>query len=294
MKNKIAMSIVLCAFTLAMPLSAGALEIKLNNNDEVELNKVETKAKINASVQLQNNTENKNDNDNKKSEIKVEAKNNGDFWNWFKKFWRKEVKNENKVVMAVKISEDRTSAATSTANILWRTNIATKGYIKFNTNQDLVASSTKVAELSATANLEHKVILAGLTPNTTYYFLIGSADNSGNVTETRISHFKTRKIERIENAILRVLFSGTLKVEDSLANVIWVTNKPSTSKVWISTSSTVNTAGTPKVESADLSFFHNLALAGLAPSTTYYYTVSSTDSAGNTITASNSFTTVAE
>ncbi len=70
------------------------------------------------------------------------------------------------------------------------------------------------------------------------------------------------------------------------ATVSWTTNESATSLVWFSTSTPVTTANGLKVESLTLTKNHSLNVTSLTGTTTYYYLVSSKDSAGNTATSS--------
>ena len=66
----------------------------------------------------------------------------------------------------------------------------------------------------------------------------------------------------------------------------WLTNELANSKVWYSTSTpVVATTTTPVVSSSDYVTSHNINLAGLTATTTYYYLVSSADKSGNATTA---------
>lgn len=76
-------------------------------------------------------------------------------------------------------------------------------------------------------------------------------------------------------------------------HITWTTNEPANSRVYYSTTTpVVATSTTPNVFSASLVSDHDLTLTGLTASTTYYFTVESTDAADNTRTsAGHSFTT---
>lgn len=228
------------------------------------------------------------ENRNIRAQVNVELKNEKNFWKFFKHFSKKEIKKGN----VVKISEPRIVEATTTASIVWTTNVSTVGYIKFNTDKNAVASSTKITE--ASSDFGHKINLTGLIPNTVYYYIIGGTDSQGTVAESKIGHFKTKKIETVDSSLPKVLFSGTLKVGANIANILWVTDKPTTGKVWVSTTSPVVTTGTPTKTTAASSNYHNVEITGLATSTTYFYSVSSLDVLGNTVSATGSFVTTAQ
>lgn len=79
--------------------------------------------------------------------------------------------------------------------------------------------------------------------------------------------------------------------------IAWMTDEPATSKVYYSTSSSidVDADGTLFVSSNGLSTDHELDITGLAASTTYYFVIESADEAGNeAYSAEGSFVTDAE
>jgi thermitase len=73
------------------------------------------------------------------------------------------------------------------------------------------------------------------------------------------------------------------------AAITWMTDEPSDSRVDYGTSTSYGAS----VSDAALVASHSLTLPGLAPATTYYYQVSSRDTAGNLATQTGSFTTTA-
>jgi len=78
--------------------------------------------------------------------------------------------------------------------------------------------------------------------------------------------------------------------------VTWLTDEEADSKVWYDTSTPlVITGSTPTESSSDLVLNHEVELFSLTPSTTYYFIVSSTDSALNTTSsAEEAFNTLSE
>ncbi|MDD5318330.1 MAG: fibronectin type III domain-containing protein [Candidatus Pacebacteria bacterium] len=182
-------------------------------------------------------------------------------------------------------------SGTSTASIQWNTNESASGELRYSTSSDVTASSSSVIQSSLT--LGHTVDLAGLSPDTKYYFVIVATDASGNVKDSNLLSFRT-KVSATSGDVTapRILFSTVFGVKATSAQLIWITNEPSNSQVWLSTSSTVSTSGTSTAGSVDLSYFHDVSLSGLATSTQYFYAFTSTDASGNVSTVGNgSFTT---
>jgi len=78
--------------------------------------------------------------------------------------------------------------------------------------------------------------------------------------------------------------------------ITWTTDEEADSKVWYDTVTPLIIAtSTPSISSAVFVTSHDLSLADLTASTTYYYLAVSADEVGNTATSTeNSFTTLAE
>lgn len=97
------------------------------------------------------------------------------------------------------------------------------------------------------------------------------------------------------DTIVPTFFNISATTASTSANILWTTNELATGKVWYATTSPlVFATTTPVMFSGTLELNHNLKLTNLATSTSYFYVVTSSDSAGNTATSSqNSFTTLA-
>ncbi len=75
------------------------------------------------------------------------------------------------------------------------------------------------------------------------------------------------------------------------ATVRWTTDVNSSSLLWYSTTSPVDTSTTPDISHTAKIINHKIALSGLTPSTTYYVVVGSTNQGGTTLSSEVSFTT---
>lgn len=90
-----------------------------------------------------------------------------------------------------------------------------------------------------------------------------------------------------------VRFEAATRVTADSARVVWVTDEPSDIRVWVSTSSSVDTNASPSEASAELSSFHSIELDDLTENTTYFYVIASRDASGNEVLlTANSFTTL--
>ena len=194
------------------------------------------------------------------------------------------------VAVALNIRDLHVAKATSTASVTWTTSESASSEVRYSTSSSVTASSTTVSD--GTLSTSHTMTLTGLTPDTTYYYVVVAKDNSGNEKDTSVLQFKTEALATVDTVPPNILFSTTFGVNRNSAHIIWITNERSDSKVWLSTSSPVSVSATTTDSVASLSYFHNIVVSGLATSTTYFYAVSSTDASGNvSATSTGSFTT---
>lgn len=296
---------------MLLPLSASAFSlksalsntIKLENREGAEVranvnanvgNNVSSEAKAEAEARTQAKASDKEDNKDNKSEKKEENKNkkeNRGFWaSWFAKFF-------NKTDLDIKSAVITRNNATSTT-VGWVTNQETKGKVYFGTDASLVTSSS-TAGLSfvedSNFSMDHKTVLTGLSVGTKYYYFIEYQNRAGETARSKVFNFKTKALAVVDAVAPKILFQTTLGVDGDSAQIVWLTNESSDSKVWIGTTVGVNTSGTPTKSSGSSSVFHSLNVGGLATSTKYFYVVSSTDASGNiTLSVENSFQTSAE
>ncbi|MDQ5893659.1 MAG: hypothetical protein QG640_671 [Patescibacteria group bacterium] len=198
--------------------------------------------------------------------------------------------------VAPRISDIRVSKATSTATVSWKTNESTTGSVKYGTNSSITSSSSTVADGSLILN--HKVTLSGLTPNTTYYYVVTARDANGNTKDSSVLNFKTTSIPSApEQDVIapNITYATVVGLKATSTRLVWITNEPSDSKVWISTNSSINTSETPTISSSSQVYYHDVTLDNLATSTQYYYTINSTDAAGNRgVLTGNFFQTLAQ
>jgi len=126
----------------------------------------------------------------------------------------------------------------------------------------------------------HEMYLTGLAPSTTYYFLIRSEDGLGHVGYSKNggSYYQFTTLAAESVAPSKLSGPSVDMITDDTARVYWTTNEASTSLVYYGTSqdSLISTAYNPTLSTANEAYLY-----GLAPSTTYYYAISSSDPSGN-------------
>ncbi len=178
-----------------------------------------------------------------------------------------------------------TNITVNSASITWTTNISATAKVWYNTSLPVIATSTTPSVSSSVFATSQNLALSGLTSSTTYYYLVASADASGNTVTVGPYSFTTAT-PAPALAISQISATSTTVTS---TNIVWTTNVPATSVVWYSTSTpVVATSTTSSISSSALVTSHNLLISGLVASTTYHYVVGSTDALSNTVTSAES------
>lgn len=175
------------------------------------------------------------------------------------------------------------------ANLTWTSNESATSKVWIGTTSPLVTTGTPTV-VDGTLLTAHTAVFSGLTPSTTYFFVIKNSDATGNTITSAQGSFVTS----IALDVTAPVISGfsAAPTASTTGVVSWTTNEQATSKVYFSTTTPVNTASAFFVTDAALLTAHSLSLTGLTASTTYYVVAESRDAANNLATSSQtSFTT---
>jgi hypothetical protein len=171
----------------------------------------------------------------------------------------------------------------SSVNVAWTTDeVATTSVLysideSYSSNQGVEGYSTS-----------HSVTLVGLSPQTTYNYIVRSCDGNFNCSESNPDTFETSGGDTSGPLISSV---AATNISPKTATIIWTTDENATSFVEYSTVSGFS-SGTIFGDFS-LVMDHSITLPSvLSPETTYYYKVRSTDEIGNeTVSSQYSFTT---
>lgn len=196
------------------------------------------------------------------------------------------------------ISTVVTSVGTTSITVGWKTNEVTTDRVYYSTSLPVTINASSTSYVSnASSTKIHSLPISGLSANTTYYLVIESTDIAGNISTSATFSAKTNALPVVSDTTAPVLSSIAAVAGASTSTISWITNEVSTSKVFYSTSTPLDTgaATTQSVLNGSLVTSHSIDLSGLATSTTYYFKVQSVDASGNT-TTSNEFsaTTLAQ
>lgn len=170
----------------------------------------------------------------------------------------------------------------TSADIAWITTEKADTKVFYSTSNPVVATSTTLSVGNNDKTYFHHVKLTGLTASTTYYFLAQSTDAAGNVGTSSGQSFVTESNPVAPDTTNPVVTNVQATTTSSTATITWDTNEVANGKVWYGTSTpVVLSLPTLSVSTSTLSTSHSLSIAGLATSTTYYYTVVSADGSSN-------------
>lgn len=171
------------------------------------------------------------------------------------------------------ISSIATSTATSTATISWSTNETATSTLYYGLTSSYGSSETNNSGVTS-----HSYDLSGLTPNTTYYFQIETADSSGNIS-TSSDLFLTDALPDESGPTFSDISTSTT---GSSATISWQTNEESTSVLVYSPgpiyrfSTSTNSATTS----------HQFTISDLPSCTTFNFKLAGVDSLDNSATSS--------
>lgn len=133
--------------------------------------------------------------------------------------------------------------------------------------------------------------LSGLTPSTTYHYVLHARDAAGNTATTTDAVFTTTATpDTTAPVISNAAATSTTATGTTIA---WTTNEAASSKVYYGTTTPLALGSALSIFSPSLTTSHSVALSGLTASTTHYYVIESKDASNNVVTtAENSFVTL--
>ena len=191
-------------------------------------------------------------------------------------------------------SSSVTSASAALAATANPNGADTMAWFQYATNNAFtLASTTTQQDLgSGTSTAAFNASLAGLNPNTTYYFRAVASNSVGTVYGTAAS-FTTTAVQptvttgassSVTNASAALAATANPNGADTMAWFQYATNNAFTSAL---------TTTQQDLGSGTSTAAFNASLTGLNPSTTYYFRAVASNSAGTAYGASASFTTTA-
>lgn len=168
----------------------------------------------------------------------------------------------------------------NTETVTWTTDEASTSEVDFSTD-----TSYSKSVKDATMVTGHSVTLTGLTPGTTYHFIVKSTDTYTN-TATSADQTFTSKAQTPPQ-----ITAGSVQAKptSTTAVITWSTTVASDSQVNYGLTATY---GSSSALNSTAVLNHSVTLTGLQPSTTYHYQVLSRDPTTNLLATSGDYTVV--
>jgi len=167
---------------------------------------------------------------------------------------------------------ENTDLTTNSVTISWDTDEDSDSVVKYGTTPGVYTDNESDTSLVSS----HSISLAGLSADTTYYYMVYSTDASGNAGDGSEFSFTTATISDTTAPVISNVENTDLTTDS--VTISWDTDEDSDSVVKYGTTPGVytdNESDTSLVSS------HSISLTGLSAETTYYYMVYSTDASGN-------------
>ncbi|MBU4368702.1 fibronectin type III domain-containing protein [Patescibacteria group bacterium] len=165
----------------------------------------------------------------------------------------------------------------NSAAIAWTTDELSYSLVQYGATDAL--GTFKGAVSIADYTTSHSVALSGLSPGTTYYYKVYSADTSGNLATSSATTFTT--------AALSISNGPSASASRSGAAISWTTNGLSDSRVEYGAASNLSGSSlTSWQDTTNKVTDHIIYLSSLSPDITYYYRVISRDGNGVSVASS--------
>lgn len=166
------------------------------------------------------------------------------------------------------------AASENSLTIEWTTDEPATSAVSYGAD----AANLTNQESDGEAVLNHRIIISGLTTNTTYAFQVGSTDVSGNGPAQSTVGFGSTLAQADQTAPTLTTAPTLLYASDTVAELKWTTNELSTGEITYGTDANTLDQTQTIVEDGTN---HVLSLTGLTANTTYFYRVAMTDANGN-------------
>lgn len=144
-----------------------------------------------------------------------------------------------------------------------------------------------ISRLSDPDNPQWRMSIPGFDPNKTYYFVCTAVNNHGyeSAYSNEINTSTLNKTDTTPPAFTSL--PSVSNITHDAATISWETNENSDGEVRYDDDANSTWSGySHNKTSSNLVTNHDVVLTGLAPDTTYYYRVRSTDAANNSMTSS--------
>lgn len=185
------------------------------------------------------------------------------------------------IITDVDADSNRTSA-----EITWDTNERADSTVFWSTSSPIDLNDDDTSSISKSSlTRDHEIELNDLTASTTYFAIVRSKDEAGNVSTSTQFSFSTTGATTTDTQSPIISNVVALAGTSTIA-VSWSTNEVSNSKMFYSTTSplVLGATTTNSIAQSSLIYNHNVQATNLATGTPYYIIIQSTDAVGNVST----------
>jgi hypothetical protein len=199
----------------------------------------------------------------------------------------------NTLSLAVNSEAKVTNITSTGATISWTSDTPAYSYVYFGTTDSLGRIIGNEESLTQT----HSVVLAGLEPDTTYYFRARTKDVNGNFSLGSGGSFKTDKdtTTKADTTTPKISSVSAKLGLNSSYEITWKTNKDCNGMVRFGLDKKYGQSAAEDATIYDVKNFatsHQVTLSGLLSNTTYHFSAVSYDAAGNiAVSGDNTFKT---
>lgn len=196
--------------------------------------------------------------------------------------------------VAPTISGAAVSPAQTSAVVTWTTNEVSTASLWLGTSSPVVTTGAPTASRTSLLTSQ-SLALTGLRESTTYFVIVSSRDASGNAATSSQLSFTTLSPTLPSDTTAPIISAiETSGVGTTGVTITWATSEGAKTRLFLSTSTVVDTSGAPNFEEAGFALSHSVGRSGLMPNTTYRFILTAVDAAGNRSTSSTAtFTTSA-
>lgn len=175
------------------------------------------------------------------------------------------------------------------AVITWSTDEKSDSYVLFSTTNPVNTNSSSTPIHGNNSKVKnHWVTISNLSAGTTYYYVVRSKDNSGNIAYSGQSSFTTITPPTTNDTGAPNITNIVGMISTTSVQIGWRTNEFTTSKVYYSQNTPIDVNTANFIQNTSLNNYHLINITGLNSATKYNFIIESKDNAGN-ISRSNEF-----
>lgn len=243
----------------------------------------------------ENNNKDQNNNENKIGQLNKVKENKDN--SWFGSSWFNNHNTKDTTAPVISNVVATLSNNAKKAKISWTTDIKANSIVWYSATSPVDTSVKGMTTMKRNSrNLNHKIELKKLLPNTKYYVVVGSANGMGITKSTEIS-FTTPAITVtpivtpvVVDITAPVISNIETRTSGSNVEILWKTDEATSSTMFYSIVTPVDTTSTNILKIVNTTFTkeHRVSIPNLTSNTLYHFILKSVDASSNAV-SSNEF-----